>query len=170
MPATLDWDDTEEIGIQLAEKFPDIDPLGVRFTDLQGFGDNTLEGVNTLHLNPKTYGNTGLGSTETYISPATIYGLDANDNKEPVTNNYSLSIAQQLPGNWILQASYVGNNSNSLMDIGTTQAVVLDNVNAIPVGTLFTSTAAAAQMPVSRVFATHQSSRMGVGRSSSSSR
>ena len=116
----------------------------VRFTDLQGFGDNTLEGVNTLHLNPNTYGNTGPGSTETYISPSTIFGLDQNDNKEPVTNNYSLSIAQQMPGNWILQATYVGNNSNSLMDNGTTQTVVLDNVNAIPVGTLFTPVAAAA--------------------------
>ncbi len=116
----------------------------VRYTDLQGFGDNTLEGVNTLHLNPTTYGNTGLGSTETYISPATIYGLDPTDNAEPVTNNYSLSVAQQLPGKWTLQASYVGNNSNRLMDNGTTQAVVLDNVNAIPVGTLFTPTAAAA--------------------------
>jgi hypothetical protein len=114
----------------------------VRYTDLQGFGDNTLEGVNTLHLNPNTYGNTGLGSTETYISPSTIYGLDPHDNKEPVTNNYSLSIARQMPGNWVLQGSYVGNNSNSLMDNGTTQAVVLDNVNAIPVGTLFTATAA----------------------------
>ena len=116
----------------------------VRFTDLQGFGDNTLEGVNSLHLNPNTYGNTGLGSTETYISPSTIYGLSPGDNKEPVTNNYSLSIAHQMPGNWILQASYVGNNSSKLMDNGTTQAVVLDNVNAIPVGTLFTPTAAAA--------------------------
>jgi hypothetical protein len=115
----------------------------VRFTDLQGFGDNTLEGVNSLHLNPATYGNTGLGSTETYISPSTIYGLNPNDNHEPVTNNYSLSVARQMPGNWILQASYVGNNSNSLMDNGTTQAVVLDNINAIPVGTLFTATAAA---------------------------
>jgi len=116
----------------------------VRFTDLEGFGDNTLEGVDSLHLNPITYGNTGPGSTETYISPATIYGLDPSDNKEPVTNNYSLSVAQQMPHNWILQLSYVGNNSNSLMDNGTTQAVVLDNVNAIPVGTLFTPTAAAA--------------------------
>lgn len=114
----------------------------VRYTDLQGFGDNTLEGVNTLNLNPNTYGNAG--GTETYISPATIYGLDPNDNKEPVTNNYSLSIAREMRGNWILQASYVGNNSNSLMDNGTTQAVVLDNVNAVPVGTLFTATAAAA--------------------------
>jgi hypothetical protein len=116
----------------------------VRFTDLQGFGDNTLEGVNTLHLNPLTYGNTGTGSTETYISPSTIYGLDPTDNKEPVTNNYSFSVAQQFPEHWILQLSYVGNNSNSLMDNGTTQTVVLDNVNAIPVGTLFTPTAAAA--------------------------
>ncbi len=116
----------------------------VRFTDLQGFGDNTLEGVNTLHLNPNTYGNTGPGSTETYISPSTIYGLDQKDNKEPVTNNYSVSIAEQMPGRWILQGSYVGNNSNSLMDNGTTQTVVLDNINAIPVGYLFTPAAAAA--------------------------
>jgi hypothetical protein len=116
----------------------------VRFTDLQGFGDNTLEGVNTLHLNPNTYGNTGPGSTETYISPSTIYGLDQTDNKEPTTNNYSLSIAEQMPGRWILQGSYVGNNSNSLMDNGTSQTVVLDNINAIPVGYLFTPTAATA--------------------------
>lgn len=114
----------------------------VRYTDLQGFGDNTLEGVNTLHLDPNTYGNAG--GTETYIPPSTVYGLDPNDNKEPVTNNYSLSVAQQLPGKTILQISYVGNNSNSLMDNGTTQAVVLNNINAIPVGYLFTPTAAAA--------------------------
>jgi FeS assembly protein IscX len=34
MPATFDWDEPEEIGIQLADKFPNIDPLSVRFTDL----------------------------------------------------------------------------------------------------------------------------------------
>ena len=34
MPDTLDWDDAEEIGIRLAEKFPGKDPLTVRFTDL----------------------------------------------------------------------------------------------------------------------------------------
>lgn len=30
----LTWDDTEDLGIELAEKFPDQDPLKVRFTDL----------------------------------------------------------------------------------------------------------------------------------------
>ncbi len=28
------WEDSEEIGIQLQEKFPELDPLTVRFTDL----------------------------------------------------------------------------------------------------------------------------------------
>jgi FeS assembly protein IscX len=31
---TFNWDNAEEIGIQLADKFPDTDPLSVRFTDL----------------------------------------------------------------------------------------------------------------------------------------
>jgi FeS assembly protein IscX len=41
------WTDCEEIGIALLERFPDIDPLTVRFTDLHrwvcdldGFDDN----------------------------------------------------------------------------------------------------------------------------------
>ena len=34
MPREIHWTDSEEIGIQLQEKFPDIDPLTVRFTDL----------------------------------------------------------------------------------------------------------------------------------------
>lgn len=47
MPATFTWTDTEDIGIMLHEKFPDIDPLTVRFTDLHrhvvelpGFSDD----------------------------------------------------------------------------------------------------------------------------------
>ena len=30
----IKWTDVEEIGIQLAEKFPEMDPLTIRFTDL----------------------------------------------------------------------------------------------------------------------------------------
>jgi FeS assembly protein IscX len=30
----LTWDDTEDIALQLIEKYPDTDPLTVRFTDL----------------------------------------------------------------------------------------------------------------------------------------
>jgi len=34
MTDTFTWTDVQEIGFQLFEKFPDLDPLTVRFTDL----------------------------------------------------------------------------------------------------------------------------------------
>ena len=47
MPKKLTWMDSEEIGILLHERMPDVDPLTVRFTDLrdrviglEGFGDD----------------------------------------------------------------------------------------------------------------------------------
>ena len=43
----MKWTDSENIGIALAEKFPDLDPLTIRFTDLrdrvvalEGFSDD----------------------------------------------------------------------------------------------------------------------------------
>jgi FeS assembly protein IscX len=37
MPREILWTNAEEIGIQLQEKFPAVDPLTVRFTDLHRF-------------------------------------------------------------------------------------------------------------------------------------
>ena len=34
MAFKLTWDTAEDIGIELSEKYPDTDPLTVRFTDL----------------------------------------------------------------------------------------------------------------------------------------
>ena len=34
MPREIDWKDTLEIGIQLQEHHPDVEPYSVRFTDL----------------------------------------------------------------------------------------------------------------------------------------
>ena len=36
MPS-LKWSDADEIGFLLSEKFPDTDPLAVRFTDLRAW-------------------------------------------------------------------------------------------------------------------------------------
>ncbi len=33
----LHWDDADDIGYRLAEKFPEVDPLTVRFTDLHRY-------------------------------------------------------------------------------------------------------------------------------------
>ncbi len=47
----MKWTDTQEIAIALAEKYPDVDPRGVRFTDLHnwvtelpGFADDARRG------------------------------------------------------------------------------------------------------------------------------
>ncbi|MGH9788288.1 MAG: Fe-S cluster assembly protein IscX [Candidatus Acidiferrales bacterium] len=47
MPNELTWDDAEGIALALLEKFPETDPLSVRFTDLhqwvtelEGFADD----------------------------------------------------------------------------------------------------------------------------------
>jgi FeS assembly protein IscX len=37
MAREITWNDAEEIGIQLQEKFPDVDPFTVRFTDLHKY-------------------------------------------------------------------------------------------------------------------------------------
>jgi FeS assembly protein IscX len=37
MPNSFDWDNPEEIGIELAETHPNLDPLTVRFTDLHKY-------------------------------------------------------------------------------------------------------------------------------------
>ena len=99
---------------------------GLREPNLFGFGAATLAGVSTLHF-PVTAGSL---STSTF-------GLFRGDTKEPVTNSYSVSLAQRLPKNSVFQITYAGNNSNSLMNNGSTQAVVLNNINAIPIGTLY---------------------------------
>jgi FeS assembly protein IscX len=37
MAEQLRWEDAEDIGLALADKFPDINPLEVRFTDLHRY-------------------------------------------------------------------------------------------------------------------------------------
>lgn len=37
MPPSITWNDAEEIGIQLQKKFPETDPLTVRFTELHKY-------------------------------------------------------------------------------------------------------------------------------------
>lgn len=34
MPPKFDWDDTEDIAIALTDRFPNLDPYTVRFTDM----------------------------------------------------------------------------------------------------------------------------------------
>lgn len=37
MPREIEWKDAEEIAIQLQEKYPELEPYSVRFTDLHRY-------------------------------------------------------------------------------------------------------------------------------------
>jgi FeS assembly protein IscX len=37
MAKDLTWNDADDIGIELSDKHPDLDPLGVRFTELHRY-------------------------------------------------------------------------------------------------------------------------------------
>jgi hypothetical protein len=99
---------------------------GLREPNLFGFGAVTLGGIDSLHF-PVTAGPLSTSA----------FGLYRGDTKEPVTNSYSVSLAQRMPKNSVFQLTYAGNNSNSLFNNGSTSAVILNNLNAIPIGTLY---------------------------------
>jgi FeS assembly protein IscX len=50
--ASLKWTDVQDIAIELAEKYPDVDPATVRFTDLH----NWVLGLDGFDDDPKRSG------------------------------------------------------------------------------------------------------------------
>jgi FeS assembly protein IscX len=67
---TITWRDTEEIGIALAEKYPDTDPLTVRFTDLHRFVTELAE-----------FGDDPKASNEKILEAIQMAWLDEHGNR-----------------------------------------------------------------------------------------
>jgi hypothetical protein len=99
---------------------------GVYSSAFTGNGGVTLAAVSKQNL------PVGAGPTLQALA-----GITKGDNEEPQTKNYSLSVDYAAPHGFLLQASYVGNNSNFISNGNATAGVSLDNVNAIPLGALF---------------------------------
>ena len=112
------------------------------------YNDAYQEQETTLGL--RTYTVNGpllLSSVSSYQSKASIPGsftpdtsisaFDPKDDEEPRVRTYNLSVDQQLPGHMLMEIAYVGNVSDKLINDGSTQNTTLDNINSLPVGTLF---------------------------------
>jgi FeS assembly protein IscX len=67
---TITWQDTEDIGIALAEKYPDTDPLTVRFTDLHRFVTELAE-----------FGDDPKASNEKILEAIQMAWLDEHGNR-----------------------------------------------------------------------------------------
>jgi hypothetical protein len=74
------------------------------------------------------------------ISESTYYGETAGDDEEPQVKTWDAALVQALPGKMQLQIAYVGSFSNNMLDDGAEgQSVTLDNINALPVGALYST-------------------------------
>jgi Carboxypeptidase regulatory-like domain len=107
-----------------------------------GSGGVTLGGISSLHLPT----NTG-GSLATAIA-----GLTKGDRQQQQVKNYSVSVDYTFPSKFLMELSYVGNNSNYVSTGNATGGVALNNVNAVPFGGFYHPdpvTGAAAQTPIS---------------------
>ena len=72
-----------------------------------------------------------------FVPDSTVYAFDPKDDEEPRVFTYNLAIDQRLPGKMLLEVAYVGNRSDKLLNDGSTQNTTLDNLNTLPIGSLF---------------------------------
>lgn len=72
-----------------------------------------------------------------FTPTASAYGFYANDDLQPQVYTYNVDIDQKTVWNSLFQIAYIGNISRHLLNNGSTQPITTDNINAIPIGTLF---------------------------------
>lgn len=74
------------------------------------------------------------------ISQTDFNGVASGDDEMPQVKTWDGAIVQALPGKLQLQIAYVGSYSNKILDNGAeSQAVTLDNINALPVGAIYST-------------------------------
>ncbi len=143
-----------------------VNPRGGFAYDVHGSGNTVVRGgagiyrahdaynnaanQNQTVLGQRTYTVNGpllLSSVSSYQSQATqangfvpdssVYAFDPTDDETPRVVTYNLAVDQRLPGKMLLEIAYVGNRSDKLTNDGSTQNTTLNDLNSLPVGSLF---------------------------------
>ncbi len=62
--------------------------------------------------------------------------MDKKDNNDPVTDSYSFTVSQRVPGSGLLEVAYVGNQTRNILN---TSGGFGSDVNLVPVGAMLSS-------------------------------
>jgi len=74
------------------------------------------------------------------IGQSSFNGVAAGDDETPEVKTWDAAIVQTLPAKMQLQIAYVGSASSNILDNGAEgNTVTLDNINALPVGALYST-------------------------------
>lgn len=73
----------------------------------------------------------------TFTGDSNATGFMRGDDEQPEVMTYNVSVDQRLAGGILLEVAYVGNKSTHILNDGSSQPTTLDDINALPVGSLF---------------------------------
>ena len=65
-------------------------------------------------------------------SPSAPFAVDRRDDKQPFTDSYSITVAERLPWQSLLEVAYVGNKSYDQLNVGGAGS----NINLVPKGAM----------------------------------
>jgi len=74
-----------------------------------------------------------IAGKSSYVVPGSITVVGLHDDEQPMTQSYSFTVSQRVPGASTFEASYVGNSSNYLSNWNNN----FGQLNLVPYGTLF---------------------------------
>jgi hypothetical protein len=128
-------------------------------------GIGTAEGARTATVNKELLSTISAtqtpitGGSSTAFQDTNAFGFTPNDNNQPQVYTYNAAIDQKVPFNTTFELAYVGNRSDHLLDNGSNGSVVLDDQNALPIGSLYGGnipTQVGAQTAATSQLSTHQ--------------
>ena len=90
---------------------------------------------NTTFSIPHLYAK-NLDSLNFSDAPLSPDGVNSNDDKEPYTDTWNITVAQRTPWSGLMELSYVGNRSRDLQNNGSGAGT---DINAVPVGAMLAS-------------------------------
>lgn len=100
-------------------------------------GKSTFNVNGPINLSSISYYQSQASKSGAFVPDGAAYGFDPTDDEEPRVRTYNLSVDQRLPLKLLLEIAYVGNSSDKLMNDGSTQNTTLDDLNSLPIGSLF---------------------------------
>ena len=101
--------------------------------NVQNGAYSITQGSFTATQNDATFKSLAPLTSATAPPPGAVTALDPNDDQQPRTQSYSLTLAQRIPWNSVLEVSYVGNKSDYLSNWNNN----FDQINDLTVGALF---------------------------------
>jgi hypothetical protein len=76
-------------------------------------------------------------ASNAFVPTQSGYGFFPNDDHQPQVYTWNLAVDQKAFANSVFEIAYVGNVSRHLLNNGSTQPTVLDDLNALPVGSFY---------------------------------